>query len=45
MGKSVGGKSPEVSRHALKVSPTKNEPFKAYYMGAELCPQKILYEF
>ena len=33
----VGGKSPEVSRHVLKVSPTNNEHFKAYDMGAELC--------
>ena len=33
----VGGKSPEVSRHVLKVSQTNNEHFKAYYMGAELC--------
>ena len=37
MGKSVGWKSPEVSRHVLKVSPKSNEHFKAYDMGAELC--------
>ena len=36
VGKSVGGKSPEISRHALKVSLTKNEHFKAYDMSVEL---------
>ena len=35
--KSVGGKSPEVSRHVLKGSPKDNEHFQAYDMGAELC--------
>ena len=33
MGKSVGGKSPEVSRN----TPTNNELFKTYFMGVELC--------
>ena len=30
VGKSVGGKSPEVPRHDFKVSVTNNEHFKAY---------------
>ena len=36
VGKSVGGKSPKVSRPALKVSFMNNEHFKAYNMGVEL---------
>ena len=36
VGKSVGGKSPEISRHVLKVSLTNNEHFKAYDMSVEL---------
>ena len=37
MGKSVGRKSPEVSRHVLKVSPANNKHFKAHDRGAEQC--------
>ena len=32
----VGGKSPEVSRHVLKVSPTNSKHFKAYDKGVDL---------
>ena len=37
MDKSVGGKSPEVSIHVLKVSSKDKEYFQAYDMGVDLC--------
>ena len=37
VGESVGEKSSEISRHALKVSSSNKKHFKAYDMGAKLC--------